>query len=246
MLPGSPAFSVHTSCIAQVRESHHPEQTGILTFSASIQTAEHGEVKNTCVSWLRSRESYPSMLRWTLHAHWLFSCHFPGWLNPSLRPDCFIHPLAPLTLFFSIDKFVLRVFKEIVTDEFSHFFFTTLAKSLKRQSPPVKSQSWRNVKGLKGTWYKKHRALCCRQWPRGGAHSGYCKEKKNSANTRGGIGGKWRCLGLEQKHRKWDNWVNLRKVLLQTMDIGWSCTGNQLEIDMLTQKQVTNRSRRCC
>lgn len=78
MLSSFPAFPVHTSCIAQVWENHHSEQTGILAFSASIQTAEHGEVKNACVSWLRSRESYHSMLRWALHAPWLFSCHFPG------------------------------------------------------------------------------------------------------------------------------------------------------------------------
>lgn len=38
----------------------------------------------------------------------------------------------------------------------------------------------------------------------------------------------------------------VRKGLLETLGIVWSCTGNQLEIHMLTQKQVTNRSRRCC
>lgn len=182
-------------------ESRHPEQTGILAFSASIQAAEHGEVKSACVSWQRSHESYPNTFRWALHTPWLFSCHFPGWLNPSLWPDCFIHPLAPLTLLLSIDNFVLRVFKEIVTDEFSHFFFFFHRSGQEfKQNPPVRSQSWRDVKGsLKGTWYRKHRALCWRQWPRGGAHSRYFKEKKNCKH-KGGIGGKWRCHGLEQKH----------------------------------------------
>lgn len=150
MLPSSPAFPVHTSCIAQVRESHHPEQTGILTFSASIQTAEHGEVKNTCVSWLRSRESYPIMLWWTVHAPCLFSCHFPGWLNPSLGPDCFIHPLAPLTLFFSIDNFVLRVFKEIVTDAFSHFFFHHSGQEFKETEPSSKESVLKRCEGTQG------------------------------------------------------------------------------------------------